>query len=284
MPQRNSSGNQYRYGYQGQELDPETGKPAFQLRLYDPRIMRWLTTDPAGQYHSPYMAMGNNWITRIDPDGGEDDTIYQLEGTDQTVNVQDGVNLTVEVDQEGFNRALEFRDMLGPWETVQTGFNRDEFYAYKDFFNKNVFSSLGSASNYLVGEFLGGGLENPWINALTVPPISTGGASAFQSAKHVTKGSRGWKSAVKTLKGGAKKANFIVDDIGDAKALLQESFGNLNRVKRYKNLSRNSPQRLKRYEVHKLDKINSAREIAVGNKLDHIKFNVGKQSGHIYFK
>jgi len=62
----------YRYAFQGQEKDPETGKEAFQLRLWDSRISRWLTTDPAGQYHSPYLGMGNNPISRVDPDGGED--------------------------------------------------------------------------------------------------------------------------------------------------------------------------------------------------------------------
>ena len=75
MPKRQLIGGEpYRYGYQGEfaETDPETGKPAFELRLYDPRINRWLTTDPAGQYSSPYLAMGNNWINKIDPDGGED--------------------------------------------------------------------------------------------------------------------------------------------------------------------------------------------------------------------
>ena len=35
MPNRNVQGN-YRYNYQGQELDKETGKVAFELRLYDP--------------------------------------------------------------------------------------------------------------------------------------------------------------------------------------------------------------------------------------------------------
>lgn len=60
----------YRYAYQGQEKDPETGKEAFQLRLWDSRIGRWLTTDPYGQFHSPYLGMGNNPIRLIDPDGG----------------------------------------------------------------------------------------------------------------------------------------------------------------------------------------------------------------------
>lgn len=70
MPNRTLSGAEgYRYAYQGQEKDPETGKEAFELRLWDSRIGRWLTTDPYGQF-SPYLGMGNNPISQIDPDGG----------------------------------------------------------------------------------------------------------------------------------------------------------------------------------------------------------------------
>lgn len=69
MPERNIEG-EYRYAYQGQEKDPETGMEAFELRLWDARIGRWLTTDPAGQFHSSYLGMGNNPINGIDPVGG----------------------------------------------------------------------------------------------------------------------------------------------------------------------------------------------------------------------
>ncbi|ALM08806.1 hypothetical protein SB49_14130 [Sediminicola sp. YIK13] len=69
MPNRNILGD-YRYAFQGQEKDKETGKEAFQLRLWDSRIGRWLTTDPAGQYSSPYLGMGNDPINSVDPDGG----------------------------------------------------------------------------------------------------------------------------------------------------------------------------------------------------------------------
>lgn len=64
----------YRYGYQGQfaEKDGETDWVNFQLRMYDPAIGRWMSTDPYGQYHSPYVGMGNNPISRIDPGGGKD--------------------------------------------------------------------------------------------------------------------------------------------------------------------------------------------------------------------
>jgi RHS repeat-associated protein len=63
-------GTGYRYGYQGQETDAETGWSAFQLRMYDGRLGRWMTTDPKSQYFSPYLAMGNTPMRSIDPSGG----------------------------------------------------------------------------------------------------------------------------------------------------------------------------------------------------------------------
>ncbi len=69
LPNRNSM-SAYRYAFQGQELDTELGMEAFQLRLWDGRIGRWLSPDPYGQYASPYLGMGNNPVSMIDPDGG----------------------------------------------------------------------------------------------------------------------------------------------------------------------------------------------------------------------
>jgi len=62
--------------YQNQEKDDETGLLNFELRQYDPRIGRWFNPDPMGQYHSPYLAMGNNPISFIDPTGGTDTTYW----------------------------------------------------------------------------------------------------------------------------------------------------------------------------------------------------------------
>jgi|GEM_PF-2439514 hypothetical protein len=47
---------------------------AFQLRLWDGRLGRWMSPDPYGQHSSPYLGMGNNPISAVDPDGG--DIIY----------------------------------------------------------------------------------------------------------------------------------------------------------------------------------------------------------------
>ncbi|MGB3080632.1 MAG: RHS repeat-associated core domain-containing protein [Saprospiraceae bacterium] len=73
MPGRNFSlPLKYRFGYQGQEEDTETGFNNFELRHYDCRLGRWFNPDPMGQYNSPYLAMGNNPINKIDPTGGSD--------------------------------------------------------------------------------------------------------------------------------------------------------------------------------------------------------------------
>ena len=62
LPGRNQQGSEgYRYSYQGQfaEEDKETGWNQFELRMWDGRIGRWMTTDPAGEFTSPYKGMGN---------------------------------------------------------------------------------------------------------------------------------------------------------------------------------------------------------------------------------
>jgi RHS repeat-associated protein len=66
-----SGGSSYRYDYQGaySDKDPITGWNNFQLRMYDGKIGRWLGTDPAGQFASPYVGMANNPVTGVDPTG-----------------------------------------------------------------------------------------------------------------------------------------------------------------------------------------------------------------------
>ncbi|TWI85732.1 RHS repeat-associated protein [Lacibacter cauensis] len=69
---RRAGTNDYRYGYQGgfAEEDKETGWNAFELRMYDSRIARWLSVDPEGEFWSPYVGMGNDPVNNVDPTGG----------------------------------------------------------------------------------------------------------------------------------------------------------------------------------------------------------------------
>jgi RHS repeat-associated protein len=82
MPNRSENSDQYRFGYQGSEKDDETKGQGnsydFGARIYDPRVGRWLSLDPAQQEYpalSPYHAFANNPIIFTDPDGKRN-TIY----------------------------------------------------------------------------------------------------------------------------------------------------------------------------------------------------------------
>ncbi len=105
MPNRNIEGN-YRYKFQGQEKDAETGKEAFELRLWDGRIGRWLTTDPAGQYSSPYLGMGNNPIYYIDKAG---DTIRPASEKDR--NRVESLKTRIKQKKETYFNLLENSDI-----------------------------------------------------------------------------------------------------------------------------------------------------------------------------
>jgi RHS repeat-associated protein len=55
----------------GKRFDPETGLIYFGKRYYNPRIARWMTTDPAGEHDSSnlYQYLFNNPLKYCDPDG-----------------------------------------------------------------------------------------------------------------------------------------------------------------------------------------------------------------------
>lgn len=58
-----------KYFYQGKEIQGEQQWYDFHARMYDPLLARFNGIDPKSQFASPYMAMGNNPIMGVDPDG-----------------------------------------------------------------------------------------------------------------------------------------------------------------------------------------------------------------------
>lgn len=76
MPGRNGNSGDYRYGFNGMEKDNEVKGNGnhldFGARGYDPRLGRWLSTDP--KYYlqpgwSPYKAFLDNPLIYVDPEG-----------------------------------------------------------------------------------------------------------------------------------------------------------------------------------------------------------------------
>ncbi len=94
------------------------------------------------------------------------------------------------------------------------------------------------------------------------------------------KGTPEWEKAKGDLKALDKgKKNVRVETAKDAKDLLTESRGNMNRYKQY---SKDKGVTYKKgYETHNQQ---NPREINAGNDQQHIKWKDGKAGGHIYYK
>ncbi len=146
LPNRHVQGN-YRYGYQGEyaETDPETYMPAFELRLYDPRINRWIAPDPHKEFSSPYLAMGNNWINKIDPDGGStaspDDDYKLIDGVVTFWKANDGPDRLFNADgtevigtaNYGVLKQLDGVNILNKDFNLLTFNNKADFHSFLDF-------------------------------------------------------------------------------------------------------------------------------------------------------
>ncbi|AUP79808.1 DUF6443 domain-containing protein [Flavivirga eckloniae] len=61
----------YNYKYQNKEQLLANGYNMYDFgsRMYDASVGRWFNTDPQNQFGSPYLAMGNNWVVSVDPNG-----------------------------------------------------------------------------------------------------------------------------------------------------------------------------------------------------------------------
>ncbi len=134
--------NSYRYGYQGDYAEDETGEDgikanSFQLRLYNPRLGRWLSPDPYGQYHSPYLAMGNTPVNGVDPDGGffgeSTDVTDNGDGTFTVVGAYDDGDKNIYiVDNNGDRTGKVIGETLHPWTFMSTDDATGEFCDHRD--------------------------------------------------------------------------------------------------------------------------------------------------------
>jgi len=167
LPNRNSLN--YRYAFQGQEKDTETQMEAFQLRLWDGRIGRWLSRDPMRQHDSPYLGMSNNPINRVDPNGGfdipeENGSYYGQKHIDADGSwkwngvMWEGQNGTydmlaeVNVSAGGFYKNFFQTDASNytfKWNALNTGYNGENF-------KSNVKVINFEAENYNTGFERGG--------------------------------------------------------------------------------------------------------------------------------
>lgn len=148
MPGRTFTSEEYRFGYQGQfaEKDAETGYNAFELRLYDSRLVRWHTTDPYGQYWSPYMAMGNNWISNVDVDGGYDFPTNGWQRFWNSVTFRGDLNQSYNMD---VTWSSEFQSYLTNYDANAIGSNSSNFLSSAGLSNSFIGYGTAMVSNNL---------------------------------------------------------------------------------------------------------------------------------------
>ncbi len=92
MPGRTYTGTtSYRYGFNGKENDNEVkgegNQQDYGMRIYDPRLARFLSVDPLTSsypFYTPYQFAGNNPIRYIDLDGAEPSEPGKEKGERQT--------------------------------------------------------------------------------------------------------------------------------------------------------------------------------------------------------
>ncbi|CAG2532857.1 RHS repeat-associated core domain-containing protein [Maribacter dokdonensis] len=185
--------NKYRYAYQGQEKDTETGKEAFELRLWDARIGRWLTTDPYGQYASPYLGMGNNPIGLIDRNGGYADPpndhdysngfIWTDDDGSWAWNSENGIweGIGGSDDIFGFTQVLD-EVYLGSYQQWHEDYIKPQWDFVNEMIRRDHISSIHAAT----------GEAAEWISMILPMPIPGGGATlkGLKTANNVRKMNR----------------------------------------------------------------------------------------------
>lgn len=114
---------------------------SFELRQYDPVVGRWLSTDPYRQFYSPYVGMGNNPISSIEPDGGQcydadgnpitcPDTWQHYEGEDHHIRFLAEVEVSAGMSQSAASAAklgvyqAHYNFMMGSLDLARYSFSR----------------------------------------------------------------------------------------------------------------------------------------------------------------
>jgi len=143
---RSSNNGNYRYGYNGMEMDNEVkgngNSYTTEFRQYDPRLGRWMSLDPlmaSFPWQSPYVAFDNNPVLFTDPmglaaEGGpgkevvscgerttDNNSVWRAKYVRSLENVEDGYQVIFEYDDDGFTHTYTYTYSQGDGSAGSTG-------------------------------------------------------------------------------------------------------------------------------------------------------------------
>lgn len=131
------------YLYNGKEMNEEFGLLDYGARFYDPSIARFSSVDPLAEMmpsHSSYSYTFNNPLKFTDPTGMAPETIYRNNDGDE-VEVNDGIDKTINVDDAAFEEAKFFANELNQVKGSSFSPDGDVITAYENFYSaQNEFS------------------------------------------------------------------------------------------------------------------------------------------------
>lgn len=121
MPGRTyTAGNGYRYGFNGKENDNEVkgegNQQDYGMRIYDPRLGRFLSVDPLTKeypWYTPYQFAGNKPIEAIDLDGAEEFYINQLSKVKHQAQLKKVVDEQTKIIAAYKNQTILAADIFG---------------------------------------------------------------------------------------------------------------------------------------------------------------------------
>ena len=280
----NSSLTSYKRSYQGQEKQEETDWLSFKWRNYDPTFARFFNVDPLSEkftYNGVYNFSENRVIDGRELEGLEFMHNNDVDNAEEIVNMVAGTinQVRASVSNTVIRGANLFRDDNNQIRTRLSVDNEGSLVitenAPKETTKEKILNTGSDALTIILTAV--GGPEGALMSQGAKAPALKTVQEVSKTAKLslAEKGTKGWNEAVQTIKN-SKKSDVLVNTASDAKSLLKEARGNMDR---YKNYSNN--QYKKGYEVHNSKNV---REKNVGNDKQHIKWKDGKSSGHIFYK
>jgi RHS repeat-associated protein len=212
-PDRQYSIDGYRYGFNGKENDNEVkgegNQQDYGMRIYDPRLGRFLSVDPISKmypWYSPYHFAGNKPIEAIDLNGTEE--FYQ----NQQSRVKYRTELELSIKKEQTERKANVFSFSRPVQAYMSGSQTtvsQNLVPYNTEYKQEITNEQQTVKN------LKGATMDPWAGEVSLMTYGTAQAyihGVVDHGKGIVEGIREgdyWKAAKNSLLLGLDVAPFV---------------------------------------------------------------------------